>query len=247
MTEVENSSESRSKKATAIVVILALAFGLLSGLVGSFVFAKPGVQGEQGIQGIQGETGPQGLQGEQGPQGIPGVQGEQGIQGIQGIQGEQGIQGIQGEVGPQGIQGQPGLDGSDSIIQVINSQSVSSASIGSYTANEWNNMSIFDESMRLTIDVQSGSQVFVEFLSSISVTSAGTVSLRIVVDNQLYGIVYTAGITGVPAVTITFPAQVKILTEALSAGQHTIEVQFLRSAGSPIVLERALYVMEIAS
>ena len=56
-----------------------------------------------------------------------------------------------------------------------------------------------------------------------------------------------SGIAGVPAVTLTFPVQVEILTDALSAGEHTIDVQFLRDAGTPILKARSLFVYEMAS
>ncbi len=164
-----------------------------------------------------------------------------------GPQGEQGDQGIQGVKGDQGAQGPPGLNGSNSVIQIIQSQNVTSASLGAYTNGQWYNMSILDSSMRLTINVQDQSRIYAEFLSSVSVPSEGIISLMIVVDNQFNGTVFNVGINNVPALTITFPIQAKILTNALTAGEHTIEVQFLRNNGAPLLTERSFYVSELAS
>ncbi len=205
------------KKGVLLAVIAAIIAGLLGGLLGGFLFARAGPQGEQGIQGLQGNNGMQG------PQGEPGLQGSQGIQGL------------------------PGLDGNNSVFQIIQSQNLTNVNLGSYTNGQWYNMSIFDSSMRLTINVQDQSRIYAEFLSSISIPSEGTISLMIVVDNQFNGTVFNVGITNVPALTITFPIQAKILTNALSAGEHTIEVQFLRNNGTPLLMERSLYVSELTS
>lgn len=162
-------------------------------------------------------------------------------------QGEQGDQGIQGVKGDQGAQGLSGLNGSNSVIQIIQSQNVTSASLGTYNLSQWYNMSVFDSSMRLTINVQDQSRISAEFLSSVSIPSQGIISLMIVVDNQFNGTVFNVGIANVPALTITFPIQAKILTNALPAGEHTIEVQFLRNDGTPLLMERSFYVSELAS
>jgi hypothetical protein len=234
-----------AKKIIVFVVVVALVFGLISGLVGAYIFAQPGPQGVQGIQGIQ---GPQGEQGIQGPQGIQGETGPQGIQGDIGPQGEQGIQGPQGEQGiqgPQGIQGEPGLDGSNSIIQIVQNKNVTTASLVAYTPDQWHNISIFDNSMRSTINVQDGSRICAEFLSTVSISSGGSISLKIVVDNQFTSTICNAGLE--PAWLWTFPVQLKILTDALPAGDHTIEVQFLRNTGIQVLLERALFVTEMIS
>lgn len=163
-----------------------------------------------------------------------------------GPRGEQGPLGIQGVKGDQGAQGLPGLNGSNSVIQIIQSQNVTSTSLGAYTNGQWYNMSILDSSMRLTINVQDQSRIYAEFLSSVSIPSEGIISLMIVIDNQFNGTVFNVGINNVPALTITFPIQAKILTNALPAGEHTIEVQFLRNNGNPLLMERSFYVSELA-
>lgn len=215
-----------TKRTTLIAVVVALIFGLVSGLVGAYMFAK---------------TGPQGLQGEQGDQGVIGPQGEKGDQG------DQGLQGIQGDRGEQGIQGEPGLNGTNSIIQVIQSQNVTPASLGTYSLTQWFNMSVFDSSMTLTIDIQSGSRICAEFLSSATFTNS-EVWLRIVVDNQYNSTVCYIGCFEVPSSpTLHLPIQVRILTDPLPAGTHTVDVQFYRFNGSPTLLDRSLYVAELTA
>lgn len=205
---------SPAKKGILLTIIVALIFGLISGIAGAYVVAQPG---------------PQGLTGEQGP---PGETGSQGLQGIQGI---------------QGPQGNPGVNGSDSLIQLIPSHNVTAANLDTYTLGQWFNMSIFDSAMSVSINVQDGSRICAEFLSSVELSTVGAISMRIVVDNQLNSTVVSAGILSGPTVTLTMPIQVKILTDALPGGEHTIEIQFLRDAGTPILMERSIFVTEIAS
>jgi hypothetical protein len=203
---------------TKKVILLTIVVALISGLIS-------GIAGAYVIA----QPGPQGLQGEQGPQGEIGPQGPQGLQGIP---------------GPQGA---PGVNGSDSLIQLIPSHNVTTASLDTYTAGQWYNMSIFDSSMSLSITIQAESRICAEFLSSVELSTVGSISLRIVIDNQFNSTIVTAGILSGPTVTLTMPLQVKILTDALPGGEHTIDIQFLRDAGAPIMMERSIFVMEIAS
>ena len=169
----------------------------------------------------------------------PGPEGPQGIQGIQGTQGTQGIQGVQGE---------PGLNGTDAILQVIQSQNVTQIGVGTaYTLDQWYNMSVADSSMRITMNVQDQSRIYAEFLSSVFLSDVASVHLRIVVDNQFNSTICKAELPTPSAVDLTLPAQAKIVTDALPAGQHTIDVQFLRVDGTPIILDRSFAVMELAS
>ncbi len=233
-----------AKRTILLAVTVALIFGLASGLVGAYIFARPGPQG------IQGETGPQGDQGLQGAQGVQGVQGPEGIQGeqgLQGVQGEQGPQGIQGDQGLQGIQGEPGLNGTNSVVQIIQSQNTTLANLGAYSLNQWYNLSVLDSSMTLTIDIQSQSKICAEFMSTAIFTNS-EVWVRIVVDNQYTSITCYVGCFEVPSSpTLHLPIQVRILTDPLPAGTHTIEVQFLRFNGLPALLDRALYATELAT
>ena len=264
-----------TKKGWLSVIVILLILSLITGFAGAYIFAKPGPQGQigpqgpqgtQGIQGVQGETGPQGIQGlqgyngsqgvqgeigpqgpqgEQGLHGIQGVQGEigpQGIQGEQGVQGEIGPQGVQGEQGPQGIQGEPGLNGTNSIEQVLTNQNLTQTTFAEkdYNVSVWYNMTVFDSSMSMTVDVSDQSRILAEFATSVFLSS-DAMNFRIVIDNQYFSFVCYAS----SSPNVNQPVQVKILTGPLSAGQHTIDVQFCRIEGNPTVLDRALFVTEL--
>jgi len=218
-----------------------------------------GTQGYNGSQGTQGDQGPQGIQGPAGPQGIQGIQGTQGYNGSQGIQGVQGLQGNQGPAGPQGtqgtqgpqgyngsqgIQGQPGLNGTNTIQQTLQNQNTTATTLGAYDAGQWYNMSIFDSSMHMTINVNDQSRICAEFATSVYLSNS-EVWLRIVVDNQYFSTVCYAGLSGPTSSSAYLPAQMKILTGALAAGQHTIDVQFNRSSGLPTLMERSLHATEL--
>ncbi len=245
-----NMANLNSWKGLSLVIIVAVVCGILGGVLGAPFFVKNGVdgaQGEQGIQGATGPQGPQGPQGDQGPEGIQGPQGETGPQGATGPQGPQGIQGPQGDQGPQGIQGLPGVNGTDAILQILQSQNATAQSLGSYTLDQWYNMSVFDGSMRMTVNIQDQSRIYAEFTSSVNIANLASVWLRIVVDNQINSTVCKIGLLAPSAVNLNLPASVKILTGALSAGQHTIDVQFLRDDGSPILMDRSLSAVEVTS
>lgn len=256
-----------SKKGWIAVLVIALILSLIGGLFGALIFAKPGPQGPegpkgpqgiQGIQGIQGEQGIQGKQGEQGLQGTQGIQGGVGPQGIQGPQGYNGSQGIQGEIGPQGVQGEqgiqgeqgvqgpvgpqgePGLNGANSIQQILANQNATAETIGVNYTTQWYDMSVFDSSMSLTISVSNQSRIMAEFMTS-AVLANSEIRFRIVIDDQYNSTICYASST--PGMSL--PVQVKFLTDALSGGQHTIDVQFYRVAGTTILLDRTLYVAEL--
>jgi len=198
-------------KALLLTIVVALIVGLISGIAGAYVIAKPGPQGPPGEQGLQGETGAQGSPGIQGPQGIPGV------------------------------------NGSNALIKVISRHNVTTASLDPYTVGQWFNMSIFDSATSVSINVRDGSRICAEFLSSVELSTVGAISLRIVIDNQFNSTVVSTEILSGPTVMLVVPIHVKILTDALPAGEHTIEIQFLRDAGSPILRERSIFVTEIAT
>lgn len=111
--------------------------------------------------------GAQGIKGDPGPQGERGVQGATGPTGATGPQGEPGPQGIQGEPGEPGPQGEPGVDGKNVILQIVQSQNVTSANLGAYDMNQWYNVSVFDGSMSLTFNVEDQSAIAVEFSGTV--------------------------------------------------------------------------------
>lgn len=161
--------------------------------------------------------------------------------------GPQGEQGPQGEIGPQGPQGIPGVNGTDSILQIIQNRNSTEVDVGSYAAMQWLNMSDFDTSMKISINVQQNSKVFAQFSSTHTLESPESIWVRIVVDNNYNSSIYICS-TGPPASGIyQMTGHIEFLTDSLNAGLHTINVQFLRETGSPEILDRTLTVIEIAS
>jgi hypothetical protein len=123
---------------------------------------------------------------------------------------------------------------------VIVGQNVTAEALEGY-GPQWYNMSIFDGSMSLTIDINDQSRLLAEFIASVSLSNSG-VWFRIVVDG-LY-VSTTCYASSNPGITV--PVQVKILTGFLSAGQHTINVQFYQAGGTSTLLDRSLFVTELA-
>jgi hypothetical protein len=237
------------KTALAILLITSIVLGLVGGLSSSFLAMKPGPQGDQGPQGPQGDQGPQGPQGDQGPQGEQGEQGipgETGPEGPQGPAGEQGETGTTGPEGPQGVQGIPGADGSNSIIQVIQSSNTTIFETLSYTAMQWANMSQHDSSMMLNVDVQQNSMLLIQFSASISISSAASLQIRIVLDGNYNSTISVNSVGSSSAGLVRFPSHIDFLTNPLISGTHTINVQILRENGSPMILDRTITIMEIA-
>ena len=182
-----------------------------------------GMLGAAIIAPLMGTTGPQGLPGEEGPQGPQGVQ------------------------GPAGTPGAPGTDGTDAILQILQNRNDTQVDTSSYTLMQWFNMSTFDSSMKMVVNVQENSKVFVEFSGMHYFTSPGSIWVRLVVDNIYNSSVYRCSSLAPASGIFNMPGHTELLTDPLSAGYHTIEVQFLREDGSPQILDRTLTVMEITS
>jgi len=208
------------------VVVLALVIGLLGGVVGAALigplFVKPGPQGPEGEQGTTG------LQGEQGPQGLQGPQGAQGLQGIPGTN---------------------GTNGTDAILQILQNRNETIVDTSSYTAMQWFNMSTFDPSMKIVVNIQQNSKIFAQFSSTHSLDAPASIWVRIVVDNTFNSSVYKVSLGPPSSGAFTIPGHIEFLTNPLNAGQHTIEVQLLREnlPGSTRILDRTLTVTEITS
>lgn len=208
------------------LIVLALVIGFLGGILGAALIAP-----------LMGVAGPQGLVGEQG------LQGASGPQGPEGPQGETGAQGVQGLTGPQGV---PGLDGTDAVLQIMQVRNASQNDLSGFSSMQWFNMSTFDSSMKLTINIQANSRIFAEFSTTIYMTSPGSIWVRLIVDNAQNSSVFKCSSLAPASGIFNMPGHVEFLTGNLTAGQHTIEVQFLRENGSPAILDRTLTVMEIA-
>ena len=182
-----------------------------------------GLLGAAIIAPLMGTTGPQGPAGEEGPQGPQGLQ------------------------GPAGTPGAPGTDGTDAILQILQNRNDTQVDTSTYTLMQWFNMSTFDSSMKIVVNVQENSKIFAEFSGTHYFTSAGSIWVRLVVDNIYNSSVYRCSSLAPASPIFNMPGHTELLTDPLSAGYHTIEVQFLREDGSPRILDRTLTVMEITS
>ena len=209
---------------------LALVIGLLAGAIGAAlgaqIFIKPGPPG---------------------PEGPTGLQGEQGLVGPEGSQGAQGPVGPQGEQGEQGPQGLPGVNGTDTVLQIVQKKNDTEAGVDGYPLMQWYNISDFDSSMEIVIGVQQDSKIFVQFSSSHRLEPPASIWIRIAVDGTHNSSKYVCS-TGPPASgTYVIPGHMEFLTDSLDAGSHTINVQFLREVGSPVILDRTFTATEIAT
>ncbi len=165
-----------------------------------------------------------------------------------GPQGETGPTGPQGSQGTQGLQGLPGINGTDAILQIHQNRNDTPVDTNSYAKDQWFNMSDFDSSMKMTISIQQNSMIFVQFSGVYTIDARGSIKVRIVVDNQLNSTICEASTPTPTSLTFTVPGNVEFLTDPLSAGQHTIEVQFLTQlTNAPTILGRTLTVTEITS
>ncbi len=112
-----------------------------------------------------------------------------------------------------------------------------------YNSSVWYDISVFDSSMTLTIDTSEQSRILAEFSTSVYISNSA-INFRVVVDNQFYSTISYSS-SNPP---MNLPVQVTLLTSALPAGQHTIEVQFYRDSDSyPTLRDRFLMVTELPS
>jgi len=162
-------------------------------------------------------------------------------------QGPSGPQGDTGDVGPQGPQGLGGANGTDSILQVIQKRNETEIDTVNFTIMQWVNISDIDASMMVTFNVQQNSKILIQFSTSQRLEPPASIWIRIVVDGVQNSSKYVCA-TGPPASgTYVIPGYVDFLTDSLTAGQHTVNVQALRQVGSPVLLDRTLTVTEIAA
>lgn len=170
-----------------------------------------------------------------------------------GPQGETGLQGPQGERGEQGLQGNPGTNGTDAILQILQNRNSTAVDISDpalgFTVSDWFNMSDFDASMKMIINIQQNSKILVQFSSSHTLSSGASILVKIVLDNLYNSTIYKASSPSPPSSgTYSFPAHIEFLTGPLSSGQHTIEVQFQRDMTGPSTqLARTLTITEITT
>ncbi len=218
-----------AKKAFIIILITSLIIGLIGGIIGALLFEVPGPQG------LQGETG------------IAGSDGAPGSTGATGTMGATGEPGATGPAGTQGVQGVAGANGNNSILQVAQTRNTTAQDTGNFTALQWFNMSVFDSSMAIPVNSRANSKLFVQFTATASLAPPGTLLVMVVVDNSLNSTASTVMVGPPSAGTFAFPPHVEFLTDSLASGVHNVRVAFLRETGAPIIMDRTLTVMEMAS
>ena len=94
--------------------------------------------------------------------------------------------------------------------------------------------------MKTTLNVNDQSRILAEFAATVSLYNSG-IWFRIVIDNQYVSTECRASTSP----NLDIPIYVKILTESLSAGPHTIEVQFYRVNGITTIRDRSIYMTEL--
>jgi len=163
-----------------------------------------------------------------------------------GPQGEQGPQGSQGPQGPQGI---PGVDGTNSIPQIVQNRNDTQVEVSGYSEMQWYNISDFDASMKITMNVQQNSKIFAKFSGTQTLSPPASIWIRIVVDNTYNSSVYICSLGPPASGTYTMTGHVEFLTNSLNSGSHTINAQLWIEDEPPniLILDRTLTVMEIAS
>ena len=107
-------------------------------------------------------------------------------------------------------------------------------------------MSLFDSSMSIDINVQQNSRLLIEFSASILIDPPGSLNTRLVLDNNIISPVSFNSVGSSSAGILKFPNHIEFLTEPLSSGTHTINLQLYRENGFPELLDRVLTVMELA-
>lgn len=172
------------------------------------------------------------------------IKGEEGPEGPQGLEGEQGLQGEQGQ---EGLQGQPGVDGTDAVMQAIQRTNDTSIDVDGYAFLEWFNLSDSDSSMKILINVSQDSRILARFSAIHQLEPPATISARIVVDGSHNSTTYVCSLGPPASGTYTVTGYVEFLTNPLESGEHTVNVQFMRESGSPIIIDRTLTVLEIPS
>ena len=109
-----------------------------------------------------------------------------------------------------------------------------------FIAAQWYNLSNVDSSISTVFNISDQSRILAEFATTVSLSNSG-IWFRIVVDNQYFSTECRASTSP----NIDLPIYVKILTDSLPAGEHTIEVQFYRVNGDTIARDRSIYMTEL--
>ena len=113
---------------------------------------------------------------------------------------------------------------------------------------QWYNISDFDPSMEITMNVQQNSKIFAQFSGTHTLSPPASIWIRIVVDGTYNSSVYTCSVGPPASGTYTMTGHVEFLTNSLDSGSHTINAQ-LWIEDEPLnilMLDRTLTIMEIA-
>ncbi|MGD8543794.1 MAG: hypothetical protein PVG48_01585 [Candidatus Bathyarchaeota archaeon] len=103
--------------------------------------------------------------------------------------------------------------------------------------------------MKITINVQQNSRIFVQLSGSYTLERPASLWTRIIADNNYNSsmCILSVGPSSASG-TYKMSGNIKFLTDPLNAGSHTINVQFQREGtGSTVLLDRTLTVMEITA
>lgn len=173
-----------------------------------------GIPGAFGAEGPEGATGPEGPQGVQGASGAVGPQGPPGIPGSDGPEGPAGADGSAGPAGPPGATGPAGSSGSGGSEGIILDPTELLAFVR--TSGTWDLQTSFVDS-----DGTLGSNTTSFAVAVTSLTTAGAVLDRTVVECSIYCIIAGSFSVTANAVTILGPL-------SLTAGQR---VEFTAAQG----------------
>jgi hypothetical protein len=101
--------------------------------------------------------------------------------------------------------------------------------------------------MMININVQQNSKLLIQFSASISINPPASLQTRIVVDNNYNSTTAKNSVGSSSTGTMTLSNHIEFLTDPLTSGSHTINLQILRENGAPTILDRTITITEITS
>jgi len=152
--------------------------------------------------------------------------------------------GPQGSVGPQGI---PGVNGTDSILQILQNRNDTQIDTSNVTTMRWYDFSDFDSSMEMAINVQQNSRIFAQFSGAQTLQSPASIWIRVTVDNNYNSSRHICSLE--PPASGTMSGHIEFLTDPLNEGTHRVNVQFWieEEPFNILILDRTLTAIEVAS
>jgi hypothetical protein len=114
---------------------------------------------------------------------------------------------------------------------------------------QWHDFSDFDSSMEIAINVQQNSRIFTQFSGTQTLQPPASIWIRVTVDNNYNSSRYVCSLGPPASGTYTMPGHIEFLTDPLSAGTHTINVQFWveEEPSNILILDRTLTTIEVTS